>query len=40
MTLQAGRLSADEIADNFADLHPPLTPHEGAGRGGPMLFLP
>ena len=28
MTLQAGRLSAEEIAENFADLHPPLTPHE------------
>lgn len=28
MTLQAGRLSAEEIAENFADLHPPLTGHE------------
>lgn len=28
MTLQAGRLSADEIAENFSDLHPPLTDHE------------
>lgn len=28
MTLQAGRLSAEEIAENFADLHPRLTPHE------------
>ena len=26
--LAAGRLSAEEIAANFDDLHPPLTPHE------------
>ena len=28
MTLEAGRLDADQIAENFADLHPPLTGHE------------
>ena len=28
MTLQSGRLDADQIARNFADLHPPLSPHE------------
>ncbi len=26
--IAAGRLPADEIAENFDDLHPPLTPHE------------
>ncbi len=26
--IQAGRLEADDYADNFADLHPPLDPHE------------
>ena len=30
MSLIAGRLSADEIACNFADLHPPLSQHEAA----------
>ena len=30
MSLTAGRLSADQIARNFADLHPPLSPHEAA----------
>lgn len=28
MTLQAGRLSAEAIAENFRDLHPPLSAHE------------
>lgn len=28
--LAAGRLPAETIAENFADLHPPLTPHEAA----------
>ncbi|MFN3263160.1 MAG: NAD(P)-dependent oxidoreductase [Pikeienuella sp.] len=28
--LVAGRLPAEAIAENFADLHPPLTPHEAA----------
>ncbi len=26
--IEAGRLSADQIAENFADLHPPLNDHE------------
>ncbi|WP_163846370.1 NAD(P)-dependent oxidoreductase [Pseudooceanicola aestuarii] len=26
--IQSGRLSADTIAENFGDLHPPLDPHE------------
>ena len=30
MPLEAGRLGADLIAKNFADLHPPLSPHEAA----------
>jgi dihydropyrimidine dehydrogenase (NAD+) subunit PreT len=28
MPLSAGRLTTDQIADNFADLHPPLSKHE------------
>ncbi|MGB0505884.1 MAG: NAD(P)-binding protein, partial [Pikeienuella sp.] len=28
MPLSVGRLNADQIADNFADLHPPLSKHE------------
>lgn len=28
MTPSPGRLTADQIAENFADLHPPLTAHE------------
>lgn len=28
MTLEAGRLDADQIAENFADLHAPLSGHE------------
>ncbi|MEM7507566.1 MAG: NAD(P)-dependent oxidoreductase [Pseudomonadota bacterium] len=28
MSRAPGRISAEEIAENFADLHPPLTPHE------------
>ena len=28
--IQPGRLSADEVAENFADLHAPFAPHEAA----------
>ena len=30
MVLTAGRLSTEQIQQNFADLHPPLSPHEAA----------
>lgn len=36
--IRAGRLSADEYDRNFADLHPPLAPHEAAVEADRCYF--